>query len=265
MILIQCALYVEAKPLIEKFDLKKNMKENFFEVFENDDIKLIISGYGKINASSSATYLVSKNLDCNAFLNIGIAGSRKRKIGEAVLINKLKDYDTQRTFYPDILLKHKFKEGFLETFSKVVNFEVEDLCDMEGSAFFEALSRFLPPHKIQLIKIVSDKLDGERLDFDFVYDIVKQNVEYVEDYINCLNKAFKKDEFFDVNDKIVINTIVDNLSLTEFQKNEFIKNYISFKLRKEDLNKIDRFLKLKVKNKNEGKKYYNELIRIISE
>lgn len=266
MILIQCALYSEAKPLIEKFRLSKNMKENYFEVFEGDNIKLIVSGYGKINAAASAVYFITKNnLECEAFVNIGIAGSLKRKIREAVLINKIEDNDTGRSFYPDILIKHSFDEGTLETFSKIVIKDmVEDLCDMEGSAFFEALSKFLPPHKLQVIKIVSDNLDGKRLNHDFVYDVIKDNIEKIEDFIVKLYNANKREKFLDDKDETILQGISQNLNLTEFQKNELIKQYISFKIRGEDINILEPFLQIKVKTKNEGKKYYNEIIRTLS-
>ncbi|MCX7902889.1 MAG: hypothetical protein N2486_00105 [Caloramator sp.] len=266
MILMQCALYAEAKPLIERFRLKKNMKENHFEVFEGDNVKLIISGYGKINAATAAVYFITKNnLECEAFVNIGIAGSLKRKIKDAVLINKLVDKDTGRSFYPDILIKHSFNEGTLETFSKVVIKDiVEDLCDMEGSALFEALSKFLPPHKVQVVKIVSDNLDGERLDQEFVYDIIRENIDKVEDFIIKLQRANKREEFLDEKDKKILQVISQNLNLTEFQKNELLKQYISFKIRGENVDVLIPFLEVKVKTKNEGKIYYNEIIRTLS-
>ena len=46
MLYIVTALYIEAKPLISLFNLKKDNTFTKFQVFSNENIKLIISGTG---------------------------------------------------------------------------------------------------------------------------------------------------------------------------------------------------------------------------
>ena len=60
MLYIVTALYIEAKPLISLFNLKKDNSYTKFQVFSNENVKLIISGTGKVKSATALTYLISK-------------------------------------------------------------------------------------------------------------------------------------------------------------------------------------------------------------
>lgn len=47
MIYIITTLFIEAKPIIEKYKLKKDKTSQKFQIFSNEKIKLIISGVGR--------------------------------------------------------------------------------------------------------------------------------------------------------------------------------------------------------------------------
>ena len=57
MIYIACAIYKEAKPLIEKYNLKR-IDDGKFQIFRNDTVTLIITGSGQTNAAIALTYLL---------------------------------------------------------------------------------------------------------------------------------------------------------------------------------------------------------------
>jgi spore photoproduct lyase len=61
MIYIVTALAGEAIPLINAFKLKKDLSFTKFDLFKNDEIRLIVSGIGKIRSSIATTYLLVKN------------------------------------------------------------------------------------------------------------------------------------------------------------------------------------------------------------
>ncbi|KPU27105.1 hypothetical protein TR13x_06855 [Caloranaerobacter sp. TR13] len=269
MLYFICAFYNEAKPIINFYKLKRVNENKFFQVFENDDIKLIISGIGKINSAVALAHIVSKYgiSDEDIIINIGICGSKSREIGEAVLVNKIHDIETGRDYYPDILIKHQFEEGTLETFSKpVVDFDIKDICDMEGSGFFKASSKFFSPHQIQLIKIVSDHLDGARLTGEFVEKLVEKNIITIDDYINKMKNSFVKKDLLNDWDKNMIDKISLVLNLTESQKIQFNKAYIGYKIRESKSPKfVENILNVRVQDKNESKREFKKLINKLYE
>ncbi|MFL0250518.1 hypothetical protein ACJDT4_08800 [Clostridium neuense] len=264
MVYFLCGLYKEAEEIISYFHLKKNSYISSFQEFDGDNVKLIISGTGKINAACAVGYILSQNKPQNndLFINIGICGSDSREEGEAFFINKIKDVDSGEEYYPDILIKHPFKEAYLETHSRVVSHgQIPDLCDMEGSAFFKSALKFMYHHQIAVIKVVSDTSNNKSIDGDYIKKIVGQNLEKVKVYIDYYTESISKDEFFTEKDKFIMSTINENLKLTESQNIQFKKAYIALKLRGA-FNKFEfeKFLKIRVKVKSESRRCFNELI-----
>ena len=129
MLYIVTALYIEAKPLILLFDLKKDNKYTKFQVFSNDKVKLIISGTGRIKSSVALTYLVSNlNIEEKDFVvNIGFVAScsEKSNLGDIILANKIKNAYSEINYYPEIAYKHNFIEGSISTFDKVIEKSIE--------------------------------------------------------------------------------------------------------------------------------------------
>ena len=82
MIYILTALRPEADGLIKQYQLKK-VKDKPFEVFSSEEMKLVVSGVGKINAAAATSYILSDS-DINYnhedfFLNFGICGTLKKR------------------------------------------------------------------------------------------------------------------------------------------------------------------------------------------
>ena len=204
MILISTALYHEAKPLIQHFRLKKATlpppQPGRIQLFTGNpssmeqDVWLVVGGTGPLAAAVAVTYALTtaRVSERDFFLNIGICGAVREDLarGEAVLCHKIIHHDTGRAYFPDVLIRHPFREGVLETFSRPVtatgpagetphggetprprgNVPAEnvpakdvpagDVVDMEGAGCFEAAAAFLPPHRMLFIKVVSDHLDA---------------------------------------------------------------------------------------------------------
>lgn len=204
MIYIVCALYIEAKFFIEKFNLKKNNLLNEFQVFENENIKLIISGVGRIKSAIAVSYLAMKfDIKENDFIfNIGFCGSldRNKNLADIILISKIESAYNFKKFYPDMLYKHNFLEGALRTFDTIIenyNIHIKDsktelnsnddynvisissqkelqnnYIDMEAYGFFEAAGIFFKKDKIIVLKVISDILTEENR---IILDISNEN------------------------------------------------------------------------------------------
>lgn len=281
MIYILTALYIEAKPLIEKFNLKKNNEFNKFQVFSSKEICLIISGVGRINSSVALTYLISKTeIKENDFiLNIGFAGTLNKDINlkDILIINKITNPYNEKSNYLEILYKNNFKEASLLTFDKVIENkgdcgdkspatgEPSILVDMEGFAFYESAKIFFKRDKIIILKIVSDIiikeenkereiLDFKNSDFNEIYSEIFSFIE------NLLNIFPKDSNLFTEAEKKYIEKIGEKLKFSQTMKLEFLNIMKYYKL--SDKNIIE-FLKnyenIEIKNKNEGKRYFENI------
>jgi purine-nucleoside phosphorylase len=156
MIYILTAFSSEAIPIIRHFQLKKNLSHTRFDIYENEQMKLIISGVGKLKSAIATTYLLLKEppRKNDKIINFGICGSatEKYKIGQPIIINKIEDSSSEKIYYPEILYTHSFSESTLTTFdfpvSKNLVRKNDKLVDMEASGFFESANSFVLSHNI---------------------------------------------------------------------------------------------------------------------
>lgn len=272
MVFICCAFYAEAKPVIDFYGLKKNHYASKFDIYEGENIILIITGMGTVITSAAVSHLLTRYSaqKTDIALNIGIAGAVNpdyRK-GEAVLCNKVVNIFSERCFYPDILVKHPFKEGTLLTYPRPVRgkekvFYKGDLVDMEGAGFFEAASSFLYVHNIQLIKVVYDFLDDLSINKEEIYGIIRDNLQDIDYYIKALveaNEIIKNPLSYE--DEEILKKIAQNLKLTFTMERRLYNLALAYKIVKKDkdLGFLKEFLNIKPDSKREVK-YYFELIK----
>lgn len=188
LITIYCALYAEAQYLIQYYELKKASVSRHFQVFENDkkQVRLVITGVGKMNAAVavaeiSTIYPPAKD---DLMINYGSCaaetmhrsgaqrcdGGAGVPLGSLIMVNKLTDVESGRMFYPDMIYRHPFAEGEVETSVHVYTAKT-GVCDesmtqeevtgwtvhdMEATAFYEAGNFFYGPHQMMFLKVVTD-------------------------------------------------------------------------------------------------------------
>ena len=280
MIYIITALFIEAKPIIEKYKLKKDKTSQKFQIFSNEKIKLIISGVGRIK-SAMALMKIIENMEINEndfILNIGFCGSlnKNEKLGKIIIPAQiLNAYNLKQTFYPDMLYNHDFCEGILICCDKVLernnlNLSLESVetgkyVDMESIGFLEAANHFFKRDKILILKIISDTLETEKnkreiLNFedkDLIEDIYLKIFIFLEKLGNC----FLENKYnFSEEEEKNIKKISQILRLSDTMYYEFISLLKYLKL--SDVSIID-FLKnyqnLEIKTKLEGKKYFEDI------
>ena len=101
----------ESKLLIKKLKLKKINSSSGFDFFFNDDFSITITGLGKINSALGVThtFFKFKSLSNNIWINIGLAGHEKEKIGKLILVDKIYDHETKKSMYPFFVKNYKIK------------------------------------------------------------------------------------------------------------------------------------------------------------
>ncbi len=160
MIYIQCALLAEASFIIEGYALSKS-DDRHFSIYENESIKLIISGIGKVHAASATTYLLQKYhvTDEDKLYNIGTCTSTKEThhIGELFTIKKVIEASTAKVY-------HLPYEGeSLTCVDKALDSSKgikTPLADMESIGFYLAAKKFIASARIMIVKVISDKTDS---------------------------------------------------------------------------------------------------------
>lgn len=179
MITIITALYLEAKPFLECLSLKKNTSEQQLTLFENENIRLLITGLGEIMACMAVTryFTLFPPTKTDIVVNVGLAGCISSgladdlpAIGSCFLAVKLSEASTKRTFYPDLLYQNKFSKAELFTVPSVVikHFEKDKfstvldissllpLVDMEAAGIYQAALPYLSTERMFFFKVLSD-------------------------------------------------------------------------------------------------------------
>ncbi|MFI3198490.1 MAG: hypothetical protein QX196_09235 [Methylococcaceae bacterium] len=158
-IFIYTALPCEAKPLVEHFNLKKELTVQPFAVYLNHDICLTVTGLGKSAMAAGVAYTQAlfASVEHRVMLNIGIAGHKEHALGSLFLIDKIIDFDSQRSYYPSLIFTPPCPTGSIQTVSMPRPY-YDDLylCDMEASAFYETAVRFSSSELILCLKVISD-------------------------------------------------------------------------------------------------------------
>ncbi len=164
MLLVTAALMMEARPLCPCLGLKV-LNGHPYPVFGNGKTILIVSGTGALNASAATGWALGRFPKIKIAMNVGFAGASKMVAPVHVwrYIQTIRDESSGHLCIPDILWNHPFEESTLLTVGKVLRKDIgwDGLVDMEGSGFYQAARRSLPPDRIVLLKWVSDNLTGE--------------------------------------------------------------------------------------------------------
>ncbi len=277
-VLMTIALHAEAQPVIARFKLKQD-SSFALPIFRRNDFWLAITGVGRIKSAIATSYLIAnvQNWNKAVIFNIGIAGHTKKsgegtvKIGDSFLIHKIMEQTTGKSFLPDIFIKTPLAENSLTTVDHPLkNRDTEilatGLVDMEAAGFFQAASSFLPPHRICCIKVVSDHLDIQRIEKNFVNTLIKQALEDIDLTIAAYqNFSDKKPDVLTNFDLQIIEEISCQLRLTANRKKLLVDQVRTYKLKTGgDLPVLSSFVETTVSTKRESEFYFEKLLRKLS-
>lgn len=158
-ICIEVALKAEATPLIEAFKLKPLSGNPLFPIYENEEIKLIISGVGKIKAGAACSYLagIHRDEDIYGWINVGVGGHRTLPIGTPVLINQVVDGARNTKHYPSIVFDPPCRTAGCITVENPEHcYPTQDIYDMEAAGFYPIASKISPLEMVHIFKVISD-------------------------------------------------------------------------------------------------------------
>ena len=225
MIYVVTALYQEAHGFIRELELKKNTAYAPFEVFDNENagIRLVVTGVGEIAAAAvvaavcaqdgadAADFLI--NIGCCAAANAGAdsgcetvdsgmdsgyGAAHAAQIGDLYVCHKITEQATGKTFYPDILYRHPWKERELVTGMQPLQRAAAHgaLYDMEAAAVYQAGIRFFSPDRMFFLKVVSDfGIAGqERMTAEALTGLLEQHVKEVVAFLTNLREAADEEE-----------------------------------------------------------------------
>ena len=270
MICIVTALYAEASPFIQEFSLKKNSEFHKTEVFENEEICLVVSGTGKIQSAVALATVLCHKQNIEKILNIGICGSADPAfaVGEMILVHEIRDFSSRRRYYPDILFDFAVKGAAVTTFDRPLvqqeRMNIPDkleIVDMEASGFYEAAIKHVTADRIQVLKVVSDHLEGIRCTPDLVNRIFAENLEKMKKIIFHLPQP---EILFSSEETEFLDQIAAALRFSETQKHAFYDMAKSYKIRtRGDFSILQSYLNAEVKHKKEAKDHFETIRRLL--
>lgn len=265
MLLISTALMAEANPIIRFFNLKQKVLYKSFAVYENEIIRLVVTGIGKVMAGAGISYLygISEEEGVDGFLNIGRAAHKSLKIGTPVIASKIKDSSSQKSFHTSLLFDSPILTKAIISTEKPRKEYLEDYCfDMEAFGFFIAASRFVPIELIQSLKIISNNRTNSTsfIANSKIESLIKLNLISIQIIIEKLKEVSKKhktpthnkeevlpfpnDSRFNANEKYKLEEIINNIKILK----------PSFNIQEEEIKKLKsakevfNFLQSKMKN-----------------
>ena len=219
MIYAVTALYQEAHGLIRELELKKNTAYAPFEVFDNESagIRLVVTGVGEIAAAAATAAVCARdgadaadflvNIGCCAVggcepadrdMDSGYGAAHAAQIGDLYVCHKITEQATGKTFYPDILYRHPWKERELVTGMQPLQRAAAHgaLYDMEAAAVYQAGIRFFSPDRMIFLKVVSDfGIAGqERMTAEALTGLLEQHVKEVTAFLTNLREAADEEE-----------------------------------------------------------------------
>lgn len=196
MINLVVALPCEAQPIIKYFKLRKTGHAKAFTVYSNENIRLIISGVGKLFSGAATAYLyaLSDPLQPQAWLNIGIAGHHGAEIGAGLLAHKVTDSATAHCFYPGLIFEGVGATAEILTVDQLErDFRKNVIYEMEAAGFYAVAARFSSCELIHCYKVVSDNLQSgcTGIDKQFVSHLVTDQLDAIEALVQEISVLLK--------------------------------------------------------------------------
>lgn len=274
MLVLITALHCEARPLISRLKLRKDRGPGRFEMYRGEGVLLAVSGVGMIRSAAAVSHALAlvPPPERSLAVNLGIAGCADKELpsGSPVLMNKIINGAEGRAYYPDILFVHRLLEGAVMSCLKPVSCGCPEIerglfYDMEAAGFFEAASMFLPPHAVQCLKVVSDHLEGEKLEPGFVSVLLEQRLDELTEVIReAENISGIKHELLSAEDYAIIEEAADNLRLSETMKFQLIGMARNFRASGGGgLDLLRPYVQNRLKSKREGKKALDRIGAIL--
>jgi len=196
MIHLVTALPCEAKPLISRYRLNGRQAQHGFRIYENEHLRLIVSGLGKLNCAAACAYLQALDVDRQAaWLNLGIAGHAEFEIGTPLLAAKISEPGSDLRYYPPALPDSPCpRVALVSRDTPSPDYPANAACDMEASAFYATALRFSNSEVIQVFKLVSDNQEHgiDQITAEKTEAMIAERMEQIDTVIHQLQARLQQ-------------------------------------------------------------------------
>ena len=150
------------------------------------------SGYGAAN-----TDVAGGCEPADRGMDSGYGAANTTQIGDLYLCHKITEQATGKTFYPDILYRHPWKERELVTGMQPLQEAAAHgvLYDMEAAAVYQAGIRFFSPDRMLFLKVVSDfgVVGQERMTVETLTELLERHVKEIAAFLTNLREAAEEE------------------------------------------------------------------------
>lgn len=186
MLYIICAFEAEARALIDAYKLVKSERTPY-ALFTNEDVILLISKMGQVNARTAAKFLVSnyKISQDDCFLNLGICAAKDNyTIGKLLQIKYLENEN--ESFTLSTLTSSVQAVSCFSANEPVDKIPKTDIAEMEAISLYKNVKDYFQCEKISFLKIVSDHFQPAVFKKQFIIQLVHKNLKDIRDHIQQL-------------------------------------------------------------------------------
>jgi nucleoside phosphorylase len=275
-VIIVTALPSEAAPLIEMRRLKPVRGKPLFERFQvsasHEGTFVAVTGIGKLkSAAATAALYAALAADSNPLLvNIGIAGAASDlcALGEPFVVNKVRDAATNTRFYPDILVRHPFREAALDTHDLPLSVPppTATLVDMEGAGFMQAATLVAAPSEIAVVKVVSDYCDGTKLTPRDATARIAVHTDAIFSFVDAMRSEIASPVTLSPSEREVLDEASNHAHLSHHQRLELARAALHRKARGEQfVDDIKALLQIQISSKSERAAAYHQIIAKLQE
>lgn len=187
------ALDSEARPIIHALGLKARTPRGVFPVYLHDDVSLVVSGIGKVNAAAATTYLhlVTGEQADEGWLNVGVAGHANQPIGTGAMAARITDAATRCQWHPSPICNERLNAWELITVDRAEHdYNDAAMYDMEGSGYYATAQRFSTAELVQCYKVISDNREApaHRVTVKSVQRLITDHLEAIRAVIQRINR-----------------------------------------------------------------------------
>jgi len=187
------AMPAEAKPLIDYFRLTFVDKRYGFSLYQHDDISLVTSGLGKVNAAAAALYLQTRigERESAIWVNLGVAGHVDLPIGMPILASAVQDQATGRVWRMPVPDAPGCQCHELMTLDQPdFDYRFREVIEMEASGFVPTVRRFVRPESVHCFKVIADNSieSGDKFDPAAASVLIADAMPALDDVLSALLK-----------------------------------------------------------------------------
>jgi len=196
-ICIVVALKAEATPLIDAFNLKAASSPAPFPIWENEGVKLIISGVGRVRAGAACSYLAGADHDrgWHGWLNVGIGGHPTLPVNTPLFAHKIVDKPCQTEFFPSFPFDFSCDTSVCLTVdSPTTLYEGSFVHDMEAAGFFTIATQISPLELVHVFKVISDNRENpaKNINKRVVRDLIATHIGIIQDTLSEMDNLITR-------------------------------------------------------------------------